>query len=121
MRINVGGDGDVGVAHQLLGHVDGHPRPLQVGAEGVAQTVRGQVRGDGMLDDLAALDLGPQAQVQVMGKGLPQPPQTAGPPDPSADGGKDRVLRVPLDFQQPLAQLLAHGDVPDPRRGSWAP
>ena len=57
--IDVGRHGDVGVAHELLGHVDGHPRPLQVGAEGVPQAVGGEVRGNGVLDHLSVPDFGP--------------------------------------------------------------
>ena len=41
MGVDVGGDGDVRVAHQLFGDIDGDARPLEIGAEGVAQAVGG--------------------------------------------------------------------------------
>ena len=43
--VDVGGDGDVRVAHELFGDIDGHARPLEIGAEGVAQAVGGEVGG----------------------------------------------------------------------------
>ena len=55
MGVDVGGDGDVRVAHQFFGDIDGHARPLEIGAEGVAQDVRGE-GGDG---DAVALGVAP--------------------------------------------------------------
>ena len=110
--IDVGRHGDVGVAHELLGHVDGHPRPLQVGAEGVPQAVGGEVRGNGVLDHLSVPDFGPHAQVQVPGKGVPQPPQAVGAAHPAPGRGKDRALRRPTGRQEAVSQLRAHGDIP---------
>lgn len=61
--VDVGGDGDVCVAHEFFGHVDGHARPLEIGAEGVAQAVGGEVGGQGVLGDDAVLDFRAHAQV----------------------------------------------------------
>ena len=63
MGVDVGGDGDVRVAHQLFGDVDGHARPLEIGTERVAQAVGGEVGGQGVLGDDAVLDF--RAHVQV--------------------------------------------------------
>lgn len=93
--IDVGRHGDVGVAHELLGHVDGHPCPLQVRAEGVPQAVGGEVRGNGVLDHLSVPDFGPHAQVQVPGKGIPQPPQAVGLRTPPRAEGKTGLSGAP--------------------------
>ena len=61
--VDVGGDGDVRVAHEFFGDIDGHARPLEIGAEGVAQAVGGEVGGQGVLGDDAVLDF--RAHVQV--------------------------------------------------------
>ena len=61
--VDVGSDGDVRVAHELFGDIDGDACPLEIGAEGVAQAVGGQVGGQGVLGDDAVLDF--RAHVQV--------------------------------------------------------
>ena len=54
--VDVGRDGDVGVAHEFFGDVDGHACPLEVGAERMAQAIGRQVGGQGVLGDDAVLD-----------------------------------------------------------------
>ena len=71
MGVDVGRDGDVRVAHQLLGHVDGYPCPLQIRAEGMTKTVGGQIRCDGMVDDLAVLHYSSHMKVYGLEKGSP--------------------------------------------------
>ena len=88
--INIGGDGNVGVSHKLLCHVDGDPGPLEVGAEGVAEAVGGEIGGDGVLDDLAPPNLGPHVEVQSLGEGIPQATETVGTADAAVGRGKDR-------------------------------
>lgn len=63
MGVDVGSDGDVRVAHEFFGHVDGHARPLEIRAEGVAQAVGGEVGGQGVLGDDAVLDFCAHVQV----------------------------------------------------------
>ena len=55
--VDVGGDGDIRVAHEFFGDVDGHACPLEVGTERMTQAIGRQVGGQGVLGDDAVLDL----------------------------------------------------------------
>ena len=92
----------------------GTPARCKIRAEGMPQAVGGQVRGDGVLDDGPVPDLGPQAQVQLPGKGVPQPAEAVGAAHPAVGRGEDGGVQGPPGRQEALPQLRAHGDVPDP-------
>ena len=115
--VDVGGDGDVRVAHQLFGDIDGDARPLEIGTERVAQAVGGEVGGQGVLGDDAVLDFRAHVQVQGVGKAAPEPLEAVGAAHAPGRGREDQVVRAALGVQEAVPQLLAHGDV----RGSWGP
>lgn len=115
--IDVRCDRDIGVAHKLLGHVDGDAGPLKVGAERVAETIGCEVRGNGVLGDLPVSDFCPHVEIQVMGKGIPKPAETVGAADTAVGRGKDGSIRCLAGLQKAISELLAHGDIPDPGGG----
>lgn len=99
----------------------GHARPLEIGAERVAQAVGGEVGGQGVLGDDAVLDFRAHVQVQGVGKAAPEPLEAVGAAHAPGRGREDQVVRAALGVQEAVSQLLAPWGCPAPRRGSWGP
>ena len=64
MAVNIGGGGDVCVAHEILGGFQIHALTVQIGAVGVAQIVRRDGRIKGVLDDGVPVQFGTGCCVQ---------------------------------------------------------
>ena len=71
--VNVRCDRDIRMPHQFFGHVDWDSGALKVGAEGMPETIGRQIRGNGMLENLAVPDFRAHVKVQSVSKGIPEP------------------------------------------------
>ena len=112
--VNVRCDRDIRMPHQFFGHVDWDSGALKVGAEGMPETIGRQIRGNGMLENLAVPDFRAHMKVQSVSKGIPEPAKAVGTAYAAVGRGKHRRSTLAPYRQQALSQLLPHGDIPNP-------
>ena len=113
MCIYIRCDGDVAVAHEFFGHIDGDAGLLQIGAEGMAQTVEGEIFGNGVLDDLVPVKGGAHVHVQLEAEGEPLTVYLVIVHDGAVLFGKDERERISLLLQKQRAKGGLNGNVPD--------
>lgn len=98
--IYVCGYRDIRMPHELLCNIDGDPCFLEIGAESMAKTVRGEVWGNRVLYDLIPPKFCPQFYVQVPREGVPKALEAfVIVPVPGA-GLKYRGIRFPLHAEE---------------------
>ena len=97
-------DGDVAVAHEFFCHIDGNAGLLQIGAEGMAQTVEGEIFGNGVLDDLVPIKGGAHVNVQLAEEGAPVTVHIVIVHDGAILFGKDEGERISLLLQKQRAE-----------------
>ena len=86
--------------HELLCNIDGDPCFLEVGAESMAKTVRGEVWSNRVLYDLIPPKFCSQFYVQVPREGVPKALETFVIVPVSSAGLKYRGIRFPLHTEE---------------------